>query len=268
MSLLTLLFFILTSLAQDYPAEIIWKTGQILAVSQREAEPSTVIFEFVTGSRYGHVGLVIIEDGTPMVYEATHPHVKKVTLKDFFSKVSTNTSNQKEFTLLEPAMDLEPQEEFMLREYAQKQLDQKTPYNYNGARTPGRLNCSEFVHESFKAAGLPQLGYAQEARELNFEALGGRLKNLLGKKGIDPDALIISPYSVVNSPWMNRSYSTLPYQKVLSDKELYEGWKASQSYKNFLDRFSITEDYFQEIEKSLSSVPKAQAPQSCNFYFM
>jgi hypothetical protein len=268
MALVTLLLMILSTLAQDIPAEIVWKTGQVLAVSQREAEPSTVIFEFVTGSRYGHVGLVIIEDGKPVVYEATHPNVKKTSLDDFFSRVSVNSSNQREFTLLEPAMDLDPLEEANLKKFVHKHVSDKTPYNYNGVRTTGRLNCSEFVHDSFKAAGLPQLGHPQEARELNFGALGGRLKKLMGKKTIAQDALIISPFSVVNSPWMNRTYSTLPYQRVLSDKELYEEWKSSPSYKNFLDRFSITEDFFQDIEKDLSKTPSARAPLSCNQYLM
>jgi hypothetical protein len=244
-----------------------WETGQVLAVSQREREPSTVLFEFLTGSRYGHVGLVVMENNYPWVYEATHPTIQKVSLEEFFEKVTLNDKGEKEFTLLKPFMSLESSEEEALKAFVNKHFDARTQYNYAGTKTPGRLNCAEFVHEAFRSAGIKMVGSYEEARHLNLESLQGKIMALWGKDHIKESSLIMSPFSIVTSPWMEVVSSNLPHHKVLSDRELYLDWVRTESFEKFKARFPAVGHSLDNISGSLSQRPQARYPQQCGELF-
>ncbi len=250
----------LWSQVPDFP----WSTGQILAVSQREAEPATMIFEFITGSRYGHVGLIIVEDNKPWVYEATHPHVKKTSLEDFFKTVSKNNFGSYEYTLLESSKNLTNIEKNKLQDFAQNQLNLKTKYNYSGVTTPGKLNCSEFVHQAFESAGITNVGSYQPMKDLNLDSLSGLIKKIWGNKILNPNSLILSPFSIVTNPNLSIKFSTLPARQILSDKALYEGWINTHSFVKFKERFMLEDDVFTTIEPKLSPLVKARYPIHCN----
>src|SRR5688572_14683619 len=111
--LMLVLLFCLTTFglyAQTILENFQWQTGQVLAVSQRETELATAVFEFMTGSRYGHVGMIVVEEGETWVYEATHPRVRRVPLYDFLETVSLNARGERELTILAPEMDLSQEE--------------------------------------------------------------------------------------------------------------------------------------------------------------
>jgi hypothetical protein len=266
--LLLCLFLSSLSWAGLWPDNIVWKTGQVIAVSQRESEPATVLFEFMTGSRYGHVGLVVVEDGIPWVYEETHPHIQKVSLEDFFSKISTNGKGEKEFTLLKPSVEFNAEENSKLKAFLTDHLEKQTPYNYSGTKNPGRLNCAEFIHEAFNSAEQPPVGSYQEARELNINTLNGTFKQLWGRKNMLETTPIMTPFSIVTSPWLQVEYSNLPYNRVMSDSELFHGWVGTKSYKKFKLHFPALQTDIGQAENELSKVPKATYPSQCGILFL
>lgn len=262
------IFFAPLAMGSPWPKNISWQTGQVIAVSQREAEPATVLFEFLTGSRYGHVGLIIVEEGRPVVYEATHPFVRKADLGEFFEKIAVNKEGLKEFTLLTPGSALTEEEEQLLKRFAHNHVSNKTPYNYSGVKNPGKLNCAQFVHEAYQSAGLPPLGEYQEARNFNWNTLKGKLKKLFGPSSLKAGSSILSPLSVVASPWMKVTYSTLPHDRLLSERDMYKEWKGTLSFRKFLERFSLKAGDLELQDLDLSAAPYGRYPYQCGGLFL
>jgi hypothetical protein len=261
-------FLIFLNLSSAQAPQLAWKTGQVIAISQREAEPATMIFEFVTGSRYGHVGLVVVEEGIPWVFEATHPEVKKTSLEDFFQTVAINQNGEKEFTILEPMRTLSTNEELTIKSFAKQHVNLRTKYNYSGVKNAGKLNCSEFIHEAYKTIGQSQVGAYQPARELNLNSLNGLIKKLWGKRTIPRESQILSPFSIVKSPSLRVVQSTLSFERVLSDRELYLQWVNSVSFQKFKERFMLTDLDLLAMERELSSTPQAKVPLYCGMNFL
>ena len=63
-----------------------YQTGQIIAISETNYDASTFFFEAFTGSRYGHIGIIVVEDGEVVVYEANPPFTQKNSIEDFLKR--------------------------------------------------------------------------------------------------------------------------------------------------------------------------------------
>src|SRR5271170_7740521 len=63
-----------------------FQTGHVIAISEMNADPSTLLFEAATASRYGHMGIVAETPNGLMVYHSMPPGVQMTPLADFIGR--------------------------------------------------------------------------------------------------------------------------------------------------------------------------------------
>ena len=208
-----------------------WVTGQIIAISEATLDPSTIFFEVATGSRYGHIGLVVVEDGVPYVYHANPPLAQRSSVKAFLG--SANLRREKPLaTVLEPTQALSEAEQKLLVEEAKRLVSAGTDYNFSMVMNPSSLNCSEFIYQVFSTAGRDKIGAVETVAQQNISAYSGKLLALFDKVGrskTDLKAKVITPASIVRSPSLKVLTTTLPTDRVYSDAELYQIYKQEGS---------------------------------------
>src|SRR5437868_2636125 len=97
------IIFLLSRLAAAAPVtkipELPWATGHVVAISEMRADPSTLLFEAATASRYGHMGVVADTPEGLMVYHSMPPGVQKTPLADFLGRARTDEGPEPGFTL-------------------------------------------------------------------------------------------------------------------------------------------------------------------------
>jgi hypothetical protein len=215
-----------------------WKTGQVLALSQQLYDPTTFIFEVGTGSRYGHVGLVVVEKAGVFVLEESPPHAKKTPV-DIFLKTSL-AKGVHQATLLEPIHDLTPDETNKIVTEGMRIVDLQLPYNFSMVMNKESMNCSEFVHHLFEYIGLAKVGLPEPFKNMNVGAFKGQL---LALARINPDKTgdSVSPAAIVNSSELRVISANLPVETILSEFEVLTAWKDSGALKGILDIFGLPE---------------------------
>lgn len=210
------------------PKTFKYKTGQIIAISETNYDPTTFFFEAFTGSRFGHIGIVVVEDGEVMVYEGNPPYAQKNTINDFLAR-SVNDEGEYQATVLGVYPRLKYAQRKKLVATVKEFVDKKVPYNFGQTMTEGALNCSEFVHAAFKSVYRTTIGEPQTINELNRNSFSGELLNyweMLTGAHVDESAKYLSPASIVFSKNTLVIASNLPYDKILSDKEVLKAWSS------------------------------------------
>ncbi len=224
--------FISISASAQSLADFSWKTGQVIAISEPLADPTTLFFEAGTGSRFGHVGVIVVVNKEVRVYESD-PRLDGTgyeLIKDFITRSQVGTGDYA-YTILEPAVALTDAQLQQLATKVDQLAKSKIPYNFSQTYISdgSKLSCSEFVASVFKSIGLTNVGQIETIKDaVNLSAFNGGLAKLNDMVGgppfPKPENQILSPLSVVMSPALKVVQSTLPTQQTLSDQEIYDAW--------------------------------------------
>lgn len=240
-----------------------WKTGQVLATSEMSFDPSTFFFETGTGSRYGHIGVIVApETGATLentfVYESTPPFAKKTPLLEYLERAAKTEAGAIEATLLEPIRALTAKESKTLVKAMNDVVKKGTPYNFSVVMSDGSLNCSEFVRKAFTAIGR-EAGVIEKFSDMNLRAFDGKLLPLFGKNAA-PDAHVVTPVAIVQSPELRVVKANLPVGSLMSEAEIYAIWKKRGGLRALSDLMGIPMSTLAEIEPLASNKPYRTFP--------
>jgi protein-L-isoaspartate(D-aspartate) O-methyltransferase len=203
-----------------------WATGQILAISEMRVDPSTLLFEAATASRFGHMGIVAATPQGLMVYHSTPPGVQKTPLPEFLARARVDDKPDPQFVLLRHAEPLSANEQAALVAAMEDMTARRVPFNYTMVMNPETVNCSEFVRRAFEAVGRSGLGDAGPLGRSDFNAFDGALARLFRLRPPPPDATGVSPVSIVHSPQLTVVHAGLPVGRLLSEAEILAAWRS------------------------------------------
>lgn len=207
----------------------------MIAISETVSDPTTFFIETLTGSRFGHVGIVIVANGQVTIAEAD-PLLGGTGVEpaETFLGRAEDTKGVFAYTILDA--NLSPTQTQSLVGAIQALVTAHVPYNRKQVydRTGKTLNCSEFIFTAFKKIGLP-VGEIEPAKvALNINAFNGGVLRLASMVGTitppQPNDPVITPLSVVKSKSLRPVASTVPLKLVLTDAELDHDWEQSQGY--------------------------------------
>ena len=94
------------------------------------------------------------------------------------------------------------------------------------------LNCSEFVYKSFVKINRLGVGEVQTINDLNRDSFDGQLMKyweMLTGGPVDENSKFLSPASIVLASSTEAIAANLPYDRILSDKEVFEGWSTNSA---------------------------------------
>jgi Permuted papain-like amidase enzyme, YaeF/YiiX, C92 family len=215
---LALFFSIALSIAHAENLKL--REGDIIGESEIAHSPTTAFFEAATASRYGHVGVVLKFNNDWYVYEETPPKARMNPLETFLK------SSAGPFTVIRRQIALDFLQVRRIKAAAQDIVNRGVPYNHSQTRNKDSMNCSEFTHTVFAAAGI-QAGQVQKIQDMNLATFHGYPWALWQK--IHPetklDDEVITPASVMRTSGWFKVEGTLVPSKHYSDIELIKNWK-------------------------------------------
>lgn len=185
------LMTVLVTQARDLPTvqegDIIFHTSssvQSLAIQQ------------ATGSRYSHMGIILLRDGKPYVFEAAAT-VKYTPLTSWIDR-----GEKKQFVvkrLRNAGQIITPSALLKLHQQAKNFADE--PYDARFSWSDEKLYCSELVWKIYDRALGIKIGELQKVREfnLNSPAVKQKLSERYGTP-IPWDTSVISPKAMFESP--------------------------------------------------------------------
>jgi hypothetical protein len=237
-----------------------WSTGHIVAISEMRMDPSTLLFEAATASRYGHMGVVAQTPEGPMVYHSMPPGVQKTPLSAFLEKARVEGSDVPQFTVVRHVDPLTHVEKDGLVAVMEDMIARKVPFNYTMAMNDRSVNCSEFVHKAFAAIGRTGLGDVGPISRSNFNAFDGELKRLFRLPPVPADAIGVSPASIVNSPQVEPVFAGLPVERLLSDAEIIRAWESGGGLDKLSQMTRIPREKLEEMARRASHTPYRAYP--------
>jgi len=258
--LLSLIFTFHAQAQTDIPAipseleNFNWQTGDVIGVSELFYDWSTFFFEAASGSRFGHVGVVSVESSGIYVFEENEPYAQKTKIEIFLSRAGKDAGTDKALAaVMRPKVPLSKVEKRKLLSAAEQLVESRVPYNESQMMNSNSLNCSEFVRAVFFQAGR-DVGKVEEIGSLNLQAFNGwALKAWkLGSGKINPKSLVVTPMSVILSESLEKVYATVPTNYYLSDRQIYEQWKAEGFIIELSDRTHVPEFVLNSIGSKAS----------------
>ncbi|MEK6773199.1 MAG: YiiX/YebB-like N1pC/P60 family cysteine hydrolase [Bdellovibrionota bacterium] len=213
------------------PAELqnfSWQTGDVIGISELFTDWSTFFFEAATGSRYGHVGIVSVETDGVYVFEENDPYAQKTKLDSFLGTAGKNPVTKKILaSIMRPKQALSSAELEKILWAANEAVTKKIPYNHSQMMNLDSLNCSEFVRAVYAFAGR-EVGKIEKLGALNVGAFNGWMLKAWEYQGnkTNMENLVVSPMSIILSDSLYPVYANLPTDYYLSDRQLYNAWKA------------------------------------------
>ncbi len=267
-------FTLLLALGPARAAEIVplpalpWATGQVIAITEMRVDPSTLLFEAATASRYGHMGIVAASPSGLVVYHSTPPGVQKTPLPAFLARAMVDDEPGPQFTLLKPAVPLAAGEEAGLVAAMEDMARRRVPFNYTMAMNPASVNCSEFARRAFEAIGRSGLGDAGPLGRSDFDAFDGALARLFRLSPPPPDAVGVSPASIVHSPSLEVVHAGLPVGRLVSEAEIFEAWRRGGGLEALSRATRVPRDQLEAMgraakERPCRDYPPGWRPPSC-----
>lgn len=154
--------------------------------------------QLATGSRYSHVGIILIEKGKVMVCEAVQP-VKMTALSEWIKRGKNNHYVVKR--LKEHAKWLNPESISKLKTNAKAQLGKN--YDALFGWDDDRIYCSELVWKSYQRALGISLCDKKNLRDFNLS--DPEVKRVLKERyghTIPYDESVVSPADLFDSEWL------------------------------------------------------------------
>jgi len=167
--------------------------GDIVFQTSRSGQSQAI--QQATGSRYSHMGIVLLRQGKPYVFEAS----ARVTATPLAEWIARGTGGHYVVKRLKTAQEtLTPEALKKLRKTAAKFAGK--PYDLTFEWSDERIYCSELVWKIYdRALGL-QIGKLQKIREFNLEApaVKQKLQERYGNN-VPLEETIISPQAMFDS---------------------------------------------------------------------
>jgi hypothetical protein len=168
-------------------------------VFQRSHSTQSRAVALATGSPYTHMGVVLVENGQPIVLEAVQP-VKLTPLADWIGRgdggrVVVRRLRDADRVLTGQALD-------RMRRLGKSWLGR--PYDLQFRWDDERLYCSELVYKLYERSAGIRIGALRKAREFNLGS--PEVQRLMAKRfggrepPFDPDEKVISPQAMFEDP--------------------------------------------------------------------
>ena len=170
------------------------KDGDIIFHTSRSAQ--SVAVQRATGSRYSHMGVVLLRDGKPYVFEAVST-VRYTPLAQWTARGNGGHYVVKRLRdadkLLTPGA--------VARLHARTSDFAGRPYDLTFEWSDGRIYCSELVWKLYQRALGVRIGELQKIREFNLTdpAVRAKMRERYGDK-VPMDEPVISPVAMFDSP--------------------------------------------------------------------
>ena len=182
------------SAAAAPPAHAALKDGDIVFHTSRSAQ--SVAVQRATGSRYSHMGIVLLQGGRPFVFEAVST-VRYTPLAQWTARGNGGHYVVKRLRdadrLLTPGA--------VARLHARTSDFAGRPYDLTFEWSDGRIYCSELVWKLYQRALGVRIGELQKIREFNLSdpAVRAKMRERYGDK-VPMDEPVISPVAMFDSP--------------------------------------------------------------------
>jgi hypothetical protein len=170
------------------------RDGDIVFHTSRSAQ--SVAVQRATGSRYSHMGIVLMRGGKPYVFEAVQT-VRYTPLAQWTARGNGGHFVAKRLrnadTLLTPAA--------LARLRAKTGDFEGRPYDLTFEWSDGRIYCSELVWKLYQRALGVRIGELQKIRAFNLgdAAVRAKMRERYGDK-VPLDEPVISPMAMFDSP--------------------------------------------------------------------
>jgi len=170
------------------------KDGDIVFHTSRSAQSLAV--QRATGSRYSHMGIVLLRDGKPYVFEAVQT-VRYTPLAQWAARGNGGHYVAKRLrnadTLLTPGA--------VARLRAGTSDFEGRPYDLTFEWSDRRIYCSELVWKLYQRALGVRIGELQKIREFNLgdPAVRAKMRERYGDR-VPMDEPVISPVAMFDSP--------------------------------------------------------------------
>ena len=170
------------------------RDGDIIFHTSRSAQ--SVAVQRATGSRYSHMGIVLLRDGKPYVFEAVST-VRYTPLAQWTARGNGGRYVVKRLRdadkLLTPGA--------VARLHARTADFAGRPYDLTFEWSDGRIYCSELVWKLYQRALGVRIGELQKIRAFNLTdpAVRAKMRERYGDK-VPMDEPVISPVAMFDSP--------------------------------------------------------------------
>jgi len=169
------------------------RDGDLIFQESRSSQSEMV--RALTGSRWTHMGVVVLQPNGPFVFEAVSP-VKHTPLRDWIKRGRGQRYVVKR--LRDADTRLTPQVLAAMRKLGASWLGH--PYDLRFRWDDQALYCSELAYKLFERGAGIRLGKLQRAAEMNLD--DERVKKALQKRfagaSFDPAETVVTPDSIFN----------------------------------------------------------------------
>lgn len=152
-------------------------------------------------SVYSHIGIILLRDGKPYVYEAAKT-VRFTPLKQWIAR---GTGNRYVVKRLKKPLTTSQQQAL----YREAMRYQSRPYDLTFSWDDERIYCSELVWKIYKNALNTEVGQLQILREFDLSSseVQAKMKERYGKN-IPLNETVISPVAMFDSPLLKTVYES------------------------------------------------------------
>lgn len=160
-------------------------------IFQRSQTRQSVAIQAATDSKYTHMGIIFIENGKPMVYEAVQP-VKKTPLDAWIKQ------GKREHYVIKRLRDTESIDFQAVKRETTRMLGKN--YDAQFGWSDSRIYCSELVWKAYQRGAKIEVGTLRRLGEfnLNHPTVKQLMKERYGKK-IPLKMTVISPADMFQS---------------------------------------------------------------------
>lgn len=183
------------------PAVYAWQPQQGDIIFHTSRSSQSLAIQKATGSVYSHMGIILLHDGKPYVYEAA----KTVRFTPLTPWVARGTGSHYVVKRLRTPLNALQQQAL----YREAIRYQSRPYDLTFSWDDERIYCSELVWKIYKNALNTEVGQLQElqAFDLSSPEVQAKMKERYGKR-IPLNETVISPVAMFDSPLLITVYES------------------------------------------------------------
>lgn len=183
------------------PAVYAWQPQQGDIIFHTSRSSQSLAIQKATGSVYSHMGIILLRDGKPYVYEAA----KTVRFTPLAQWIARGTGSRYVVKRLRTPLNASQQQQL----YRQALHYQSRPYDLTFSWDDERIYCSELVWKIYKHALNTEVGQLQELREFDLSSpeVQAKMKERYGKH-IPLNETVISPVAMFDSPLLTTVYES------------------------------------------------------------
>lgn len=168
-------------------------------VFQRSRSSQSAAVAAATKSPYTHMGIILVEEGTPMVLEAVQP----TKLTPFSRWAARGVGGHVVVKRLKRAdVVFTPEVSHRMRQLGRRWLGQ--PYDLQFRWDDERLYCSELAYKLLDRAAGVRVGTLQKVKDMNLSSpeVQRTMRERFGgaRASFNPDETVVSPQSMFEDP--------------------------------------------------------------------